>query len=176
MRYYISLTDYNWYRFLCDKNYDEINFWRPGTKAFAALVPGELFVFKLKSPHNAIVGGGFFTSYSLAPIDLVWSAFGTRNGTATEKEFVERLADYRLKNSIDLNYPTVGCILLSSPFFLQEDDWIRSPKDWSSNIVTGKRYSGQDGSEGQRVYQELVAKLQIPETQLQHRANRCNMA
>ena len=48
MRFFISPTDYNWYEFLSDKSYDEVNFWRPGRSGFTALLPGELFVFKLK--------------------------------------------------------------------------------------------------------------------------------
>lgn len=164
MRFFISPTDYNWYSFLSDKNYEEVNFWRPGTRAFTALSPGDLFVFKLKMPHNAIVGGGFFTSYSLAPIDLVWSAFGTKNGTETEQQFFDRLADYRRRNSISLDYPTVGCILLSNPFFLKRENWIKTPKDWVGSIVAGKLYNSQDNAEGHRVYKELLTKLQMPES------------
>lgn len=50
---FIGLTDYDWYDFLRTKGYDEVNFWRPGGTAFKALRPGELFLFKLKSPHYA---------------------------------------------------------------------------------------------------------------------------
>lgn len=166
MRFFISPTDYNWYKFLSDKSYDEVNFWRPGRSGFSALLPGELFVFKLKMPYNAIVGGGFFTSYSLAPIDLVWSAFNTRNGTRTQEEFYDRLARYRERNSISLNYPTVGCILLSNPFFLQRDEWIKIPSNWSNNIVAGKSYDSKDGAEGERVYRDLISALRTSESRM----------
>lgn len=164
MRFFISPTDYDWYSFLSDKQYDEVNFWRPGARAFTALSPGDLFVFKLKKPYNAIVGGGFFTSYSLAPIDLVWNAFGEKNGTATEQQFLDRLADYRRRNSISLDYPTVGCILLANPFFLQRNDWIQVPSNWVGSIVAGKLYNSQDNAEGQRVFNDLLLKLKTSET------------
>jgi len=36
-----------------------VNFWQPsGKQQFRALAPGELFLFKLHSPDNFIVGGG----------------------------------------------------------------------------------------------------------------------
>lgn len=49
---FIGLTDYDWYDFLRTKGYEEVNFWRPGGTAFKALRPGELFLFKLKSPPS----------------------------------------------------------------------------------------------------------------------------
>jgi len=47
---FIGLTDFDGYDFLRIKGYEELNFWRPGGTAFKALRPGELFLFKLKSP------------------------------------------------------------------------------------------------------------------------------
>ncbi|HEY8420066.1 MAG TPA: hypothetical protein VIL03_06520 [Clostridia bacterium] len=75
MNMYIGLTDYDWYSYLKDKYFDKVNFWRPGHNKFKALQPNELFLFKLKSPHLAIVGGGFFVKYSLLPISFVWETF-----------------------------------------------------------------------------------------------------
>lgn len=161
MQFFISPTDFNWYRMLKDQAFDEVNFWRPGSTAFRALQPGELFLFKLKHPHDAIAGGGYFVSYSLAPIDLAWQAFGMKNGTNTEAEFKDRLAMYRDRNNISLNIPTVGCIILSNPFFFEERDWIRRPNDWPSSAVGGKRYDNEDKAEGQRVYRDILDKLQL---------------
>jgi putative restriction endonuclease len=44
------------------------------------LQPGEPFLFKLHSPDNFIVGGGFFVRYSPLPIWLAWDAFQQKNG------------------------------------------------------------------------------------------------
>ena len=59
---YIGITDYEWFRFLSLlQSVEEVNFWQPGGQTnFRALQPGELFLFKLHSPNNFIVGGGLF--------------------------------------------------------------------------------------------------------------------
>ena len=63
---------------------DEVNFWQPsGGVEFNALQPGELFLFKLHSPRNFIVGGGFFAHWSQLPVSLAWEAFGEKNGAAS---------------------------------------------------------------------------------------------
>ena len=60
MRAYIGVTDGDWYRTLSQiPELEEANFWQPGgTHQFRALQQGELFLFKLHSPNNFIVGGG----------------------------------------------------------------------------------------------------------------------
>ncbi len=62
MRAFVAVTDKDWYQFLAGRpNLDEVNFWQPSAATgFAALEPGEPFLFKLHSPGNYIVGGGFF--------------------------------------------------------------------------------------------------------------------
>ena len=97
MKFWIGVTDNEWYRFLSQlSNVDEVNFWQPGgNHLFKALQPGELFLFKLHSPDNFIVGGGFFTHASLLPINLAWDAFGEKNGAATFDEMRARAAKYR---------------------------------------------------------------------------------
>ena len=60
MRAYIGITDYDWYELLASRiGLDEVNFWQPGaSRQFRTLEPGEMFLFKLHSPLDAIVGGG----------------------------------------------------------------------------------------------------------------------
>ena len=137
---YVGLTDYDWYCTLKSENFDEVNFWRPGGTPFRALKPNDLFLFKLKRPYYAIVGGGFFVKYSLLPITLAWAAFGGKNGTSSYTEFSNRLRRYREKNRIDLSNPYVGCIILTQPFFFEQEDWIDPPNDWPSNTVVGKTW------------------------------------
>lgn len=161
MQMFISPTDFDWYSTLKGQDYDEVNFWRPGSSAFRALAPGGLFLFKLKRPYDAIAGGGFFTSYSLVPIDLAWKAFGPKNGTRTSQEFFNRLAWYRERNNISSDLMTVGCIILSKPFFFEQHEWIRKPQNWPSNAVVGKRYSSNDGAEGERVFHDVCNRLQV---------------
>jgi putative restriction endonuclease len=68
VKVYVAVTDKDWFQFLgrlkerreaAGDTLDEVNFWQPGGKQlFKALQPGDLFLFKLHSPDNFIVGGG----------------------------------------------------------------------------------------------------------------------
>ena len=71
-RAFIGVTDHDWYDYLSHRpDLTEVNFWQPGGHvAFKALDPGELFLFKLHSPNNYIVGGGFFATSSLLPVSI----------------------------------------------------------------------------------------------------------
>lgn len=160
MKMYIGLTDYNWYTLLKDKHLDEVNFWRPGSTGFAALQPNDLFLFKLKKPYYAIVGGAFFVRYVKIPINMAWDTFGEKNGTVDEETFYKRINDYRNKNRIQLNLSELGCIILTEPFFFEKKQWIRPTEDWPSNVVTGKVYDTEIG-EGQRVYADVMAGLSL---------------
>ncbi|MDP2300541.1 MAG: HNH endonuclease, partial [Actinomycetota bacterium] len=93
MRGYIGNTDYDWYRFLAAQpNVDEVNFWQPSASAsFRAVQPGEPFFFRLKSPHNAIAGFGYFASFSALPAWLAWESFGPKNGAADFDEMRARI-------------------------------------------------------------------------------------
>jgi putative restriction endonuclease len=156
MRFFLGVTDYGWFRFLAARpDIDEVNFWQPsGGVEFKALQPAEPFLFKLHSPRNFIVGGGFFAHWSPLPVSLAWEAFGEKNGAASLQDMRLRLARYRNEAEDPRRDYTVGCILLEQPFFLDEADWIPAPSDWSRNIVRGKGYDARSG-EGRRVWQRL---------------------
>jgi putative restriction endonuclease len=158
MRFFVGVTDYDWYRFLAGRPHiDEVNFWQPsGGVEFKALQPGELFLFKLHSPRNFIVGGAFFAHWSSVPVCLAWEAFGEKNGVQSLAEMRSRLARYRkLADDPRTDY-AIGCVLLEQPFFLPETDWIPAPTDWARNIVRGKGYDGTRG-EGRRLWERLHA-------------------
>lgn len=91
MKFYVGITDNNWYTTLKNiPDIDEVNFWQPGGRArFRALEPGELFLFKLHSPHDFIVGGGFFAHNSILPVCLAWQAFEQKNRVNTYQELRE---------------------------------------------------------------------------------------
>src|SRR5215471_18010793 len=114
MRVYVAVTDNDWFALLAAKpNIAEVNFWRPSPDAtFKALQPSELLLFKLKSPNNAIAGGGFFTRFLHLPINLAWEAFGEANGAQSLAEFRSRISQIRHVPILDTDNPTVGCILL----------------------------------------------------------------
>jgi putative restriction endonuclease len=159
MQSFVGVTDYDWYRMLStESGIDEVNFWKPGgQQGFAALSPGDLFLFKLHAPRNFIVGGGFFAHFTRVPISLAWEAFGIKNGARSLAELRARVERFRKIGTSAEDY-SIGCILLEQPFFLDEARWVAAPADWHSNIVQGKRYDLSIG-EGRRIWLELQARL-----------------
>ncbi len=168
MKSYVGVTDYDWFTLVKSRNeLDEVNFWQPGgSRQFRALSEGDLFLFKLHSPRNYIVGGGLFAHSSLLPISLAWKAFGMANGVRSLEEMRTRTLQYR-RSSLDRGDFTVGCIVLSQPFFLPEDLWIPVPSDWSPNIVQGKTYNltAEPGATLLRQLQEALAGLAVGESE-----------
>jgi putative restriction endonuclease len=79
VKLYVGITDYDWFQFLsAQPSVEDVNFWQPGRRTnFKALQPGELFLFKLHSPRNFIVGGGVFARADILPLSLAWDAFGS---------------------------------------------------------------------------------------------------
>jgi len=75
---FIGVTDYKWFAFLSGMpKPEEVNFWQPGGRTtFRALKSGELFLFKLHSPRNFIVGGGVFAHSDILLASVAWEAFG----------------------------------------------------------------------------------------------------
>lgn len=139
MKYYLGVTDWRWYSFLSQNSPEDINFWQPGGKtAFRVLEPGGPFLFKLKSPYNAIGGIGFFVAQSQVPLSVAWDTFRQRNGFETLEQF--RAAIQRIRGDADRN-PTIGCIALTDPIFFRKEDWIPVPANWSNSIVVGKGYN-----------------------------------
>lgn len=148
MKFYLGVTDNNWYNFLAKENREDINFWQPGgNTSFKVLSSGAPFLFKLKSPINAIGGIGFFSSHTFLPVSIAWDAFGKGNGCESFQQLQKMILQYR-NDQVNIN-PTIGCIILTNPIFFRKEDWIQTPEDWNRNIVSGKSYStdtiiGQD--------------------------------
>lgn len=159
MRFFVGITDRDWFDHLSRIDaLDEVNFWQPsGRVRFRALQPGEPFLFKLHSPDDYIVGGGFLGHFTILPASIVWKAFGQKNGARTEEEMRSRIARYRrIANPNIADDFDIGCILLESPFFFQRGDWIPLP-DWKPEIVRGRGYdSDGDGIDLWRRVEALV--------------------
>lgn len=160
MKIFVGVTDGEWFRLLRSlPELDEVNFWQPsGSNRFRALDPGEPFLFKLHSPQNYIVGGGFFATFSLLPVQLAWEIFGEKNGARSLEEMRQRVGKYR-RASVDRreNHP-VGCIVLTQPFFFPESEWIPIPADWASNIVRGKTYQTAEAA-GRKLWDDVLLQL-----------------
>ncbi len=155
----IAVTDDNWFELLRRQpNLAEVNFWAPSAVNFRALQPGELFLFKLHAPRNFIVGGGVFTHATQLPCSLAWKAFGRANGVHSEQEMRQRIAKYRRVTFDDRNNPSIGCRILTQPFFLEKADWIPVPESWSPRIVTFKTYDTRD-AEGLALWESINSRL-----------------
>ena len=162
MNAFVANTDRDWFDFLAAReDVDEVNFWQPsaGGGRFRALGRGEPFLFKLKSPVNAIVGGGFFEHYTTLPFSLAWRAFGPKNGAASQQAFWDRIVRLRHEELPPWEDPDIGCILLVEPFFWPEALWIPQPEDWAPNIVRGRTYDLTTGI-GRKLWDDVVARLQ----------------
>jgi putative restriction endonuclease len=158
MKFWIGVTDPKWFEFLAGLRPDEVNFWQPSAQTFRAVEPGAPFLFKLHSPQNYIVGGGFFVRHSMLPLSMVWNVFGEKNGADSLLGFRGRVMKYRPKSDEPERDPMIGCIVLASPFFFEEREWIPQPKDWSPNLVRGKVYS-TDESIGSRTWEQVQERL-----------------
>jgi putative restriction endonuclease len=157
MRFWVGVTDKNWYQQLRGGSASEVNFWQPSPKVPASfLQAGTPFLFKLHYPDNAIVGGGFFTRFSVLPARLAWEAFTLSNGVRDYDELRNRIHSYASGASV--GDPQIGCNLLCEPFFFPENEWIPVPESWSKNIVRGKTYDTMT-REGQALWLSVKDRL-----------------
>lgn len=139
---YVGVTDYDWFRFLAARpDLAEINFWQPGGKTnFKALQPGELFLFKLHSPRNFVVGYGIFAHATILPVSMAWDAFGFGNGATSLEEMRQRIGRYRREQIDPRQDYMIGCRILEQPVFFDENRWIPIPESWATSIVSGRKY------------------------------------
>lgn len=158
----IAITDERWFELLASQpGLEEVNFWQPGgRRLFKTLEPGELFLFKLHSPNDYIVGGGVFARASLLPVSLAWESFRIGNGARSLDEMRRLIERYRKGEEDRLHDYTIGCIILTQPFFLPREAWIPVPEDWRPNIVQGKNYDLSQ-EPGRSLYARIVEALRF---------------
>ena len=155
----IAVTDSDWFEMLRRQpDLSEVNFWAPSPRNFNALDPGELLLFKLRTPRNMIVGGGIFAYANVLPCSLAWEAFGQANGARSAKEMREQIVRHRSGHEDDGKDFLIGCRILTQPFFFEEEDWLPVPKSWARNIVAYKTYNTGD-DEGLRLWNAVRDRL-----------------
>ena len=158
MRYWVGLTDSDWFDHLRSREPDEVNFWQPSAGRRAVrLDAGAPFLFKLHSPRNFVVGGGFYVRYSALPARLAWEAFGDKNGAPDYATLRERIVHYR--NALVSGDPVIGCNILNAPFFLEENDWIPIPDTWASNTQQGRTFDTEQ-NDGLRLWNAVASILE----------------
>ena len=144
MIFCVAVTDIDWFDFLSKRSFDDVNFWRPGGANFTALTQGGPLLFKLKSPKNVVAGVGFFTSFSKLPVSTAWQYFGEKNGFKSYNEFKNRIFSHSYSKHSSSDNPIIGSTILTDPIFFNREECFAPPADWSSNIVSYKKYSTEN--------------------------------
>jgi HNH endonuclease len=118
------------------------------------------FLFKLHAPRNFIVGGGVFARADILPISLAWEAFGVSNGAPSLTEMRRRVAFYREMPDDPRQDYSIGCRVLTQPFFLTENQWIPVPPSWSRHIQQGRIYDTEVG-DGRLLWEAVMDRSML---------------
>jgi putative restriction endonuclease len=161
VKYFVGITDDDWFHFLAERKADEVNFWRPGAQANWGPIPeGAPFLFKLHSPNNYIVGGGYFVKHTVLPLSLAWLAYETGNGVKNLMELRTAIAHYKRMRAEELPHDlSIGCTLLAQPFYWPKDRWVPVPPKWPMNLVQGMTLDSEDGEMGQVLWGQVQPRL-----------------
>lgn len=164
----VAPTDFGWYAALAaTKAWSEVNFWTPSTHFAFRANEFSPFFFKLKAPHNAVCGFGYFARYAPLPDWMAWDCFGEANGCSTLATMRDRIASIRKR----MHYvqrdrvADIGCIVVVNVSFFAPEEWVRQPSDWPVRNLRPMRYDLRQG-EGARVWAECLQRtaLAVPET------------
>lgn len=155
MQFWVSIADDDWYLNLSRQRPAEVNFWQSSLKPLVHLDPGTLFLFKLRSPNDVIVGGGWFAHFTVLPCFLAWEVFQEQNGVTSLADLIQRTANQQQARRSRVS--ELGCNILLQPFFLPEEDWLPIPANWSSNIH-GLTYDTAEPY-GAELWQAVQAKI-----------------
>lgn len=117
---------------------------------------GAPFIFKLKSPLNAIAGVGFFERAEQLPIASAWEFYNRKNGVASVAALCSLIG--KIRGQPVRPDDTIGCVILSQPTFFPRGLWLPQPRDWSPNTVVGKTYDMDEG-EGARIWAQVSERL-----------------
>ena len=173
MKVFVGVTDKAWADFLAQRPYlKEINFWRPSAKSsFAALSPGEPFLFKTHKPHDRVVGGAVFSGFALVPLSEAWDGFHKGNGREDIDELRGAINGYRAKNKMPLLHreedPLIGCVMLRDPVFFPEEENFPAPPHWPYSAVQGKGYENVIEHELSDYFLPIIERvLRRPPTEL----------
>jgi putative restriction endonuclease len=156
---FVAVTDPAWWEQLArEPGPKDANFWRPSTRAFRLGI-GTPFFFKLKAPHNAIAGFGYFAGFSILPDWLAWETFGTANGVADLAALRARLSRIRDGARIEADPGgRIGCCLIAEATFFDPRAWIAAPTAFSPRTQTGAGID-LDAGDGRRVWMECFDRV-----------------
>jgi putative restriction endonuclease len=161
----IAPTDFGWYDYLSRRaSFDEVNFWTPSTHFAFRADDFSPFLFKLKAPHNAICGFGYFARYSGLPDWLAWDCFGEANGYSSLVNMRAKIAEIRQRMRYvgTERIAEIGCIIVVSVSFFPRDEWVLQPANWPVRNLRPMRYDLEHG-EGARVWSECLDRALLYE-------------
>ncbi len=165
---FVANTDKAWFDFLAGRAVngvvDEVNFWQPRAHTpMKRQEPGEPILFRLKKPHYAIAGFGFFANFTVLDLDTAWAAFGWKNGDVDRIGFLRRIGGYR---GLDLSDPRterlpLGCTVLRDAHFWPQERWIPwgETEGWRPNIVQGATV--RDAARSANLVRAMTADLAL---------------
>jgi putative restriction endonuclease len=163
----VAVTDYGWYAFLRSRQLPEVNFWTPSDRRAFRAPAFSPFFFKLKKPHYAICGFGYFARWASLPDWLAWDCFREGNGCASLPEMRARIGAIRTRIGYVPAGPlsNIGCILLVQPTFFPPSAWVPQPDDWRGRTVSNKAYDLTSG-EGRRMWEACIERAVQPSAAL----------
>lgn len=146
---YIANTDFRWFQSFAqrpatDQPIHEVNFWQPlSARPMANLTQATPLFFRLKKPHYAISGYGFFSHFVVLKMEEAWDWFQDGNGCVSLEEFFQVIGSYRhtdLLSDPAGGNALIACSVLRACVFWPEDRWIpwKTEQGFASNIVQGK--------------------------------------
>jgi putative restriction endonuclease len=161
----IAPTDFGWYDYLSRRtSLDEVNFWTPSTHFAFRGEHFSPFLFKLKAPHNAICGFGYFARYSPLPDWLAWDCFGEGNGYQSLVSMRAKVAEIRqrMRYVETERLAEIGCIIVVNVSFFPRNEWVSQPTNWPVRNLRPMRYDLEQG-EGARVWGECLDRALLYE-------------
>lgn len=155
MHFWVGVTDNRWYQFVSTRQFDEVNFWQPSTRApFSGLPAGTPFLFKLRRPNHHIAGGGYFVRYTRLPLLTAWEVFGQQNGASSLQEFLALIGGNRAAGAQPST--EIGCTVLTDVFFLPQSHWISAEELFNPNIMVGQKYDLAVEPAAQSIWDQLA--------------------
>ena len=165
----VAPTDYDWYDFLRRRQaLDEVNFWRPSARQAVRGPEFSPFLFKLKRPHNAIAGFGFFYRWAPLPDWLAWECFGQANGCETFADMRARIQTIRARigyRSAGGIHP-IGCTMILDVTLFEPNELIAQPSDWPPKNLRPMGYDLEHG-EGARIWAACLERARFVPTAAQ---------
>jgi putative restriction endonuclease len=156
----IAPTDHGWYQFLSQRpTWGEVNFWTPSTHFAYRAEELSPFLFKLKAPHNAICGFGYFARYAPLPDWMAWDCFREGNGYASLESMRRKIDEIRrrMRFAGSARSADIGCIVLVNVSFFAGDKLVLQPQDWPPRNLRPMKYDLENG-EGARVWNECLER------------------